>query len=167
MSKASTLYLQEQPPFPNSTLPVLMYEQVYTGANAPFARLFEQNGWTGLWVNGVYSFHHYHAAAHEVLGCIAGWAHLTLGGPGGTLVLIQKGDAVLLPAGIGHQLIKASPDFQVVGAYPKGQFPDLQRGDTQAYERLKAEAALVRLPDTDPVMGAGGAVAAHWQQTTI
>ncbi|MGI6234302.1 MAG: cupin domain-containing protein [Christensenellales bacterium] len=164
MKQVSTLYIKELPPFPNSALPVLVYQQVYEGQDAPFENLFRQNGWTGLWVNGVYNFHHYHAKAHEALGCISGWARLKLGGPEGVEVRVEKGDAVLLPAGVGHQLIKASGDFQVVGAYPKGQSPDLQRGDMREYERLKAAAKAARLPDTDPVMGIGGAVAEYWQQ---
>ena len=98
MKQVSTLYIKELPPFPNSALPVLVYQQVYEGQDAPFENLFRQNGWTGLWVNGVYNFHHYHAKAHEALGCSSGWARLKLGGPEGVEVRVEKGDAVLLPA---------------------------------------------------------------------
>ena len=72
---------------------------------------------------------------------------------------------MLLPAGVGHQLLRASRDFSVLGAYPPGQSPDLQRGDTSAYPRLQAMAAAVPLPDSDPVTGQEDGLRLHWQSS--
>jgi uncharacterized protein YjlB len=56
----------------------------------------------------------------------------------------------------------SSADFLIVGAYPPGQSPDLQRGDVAAYPGLLTRARAVPLPETDPVTGAQGAVHQHW-----
>lgn len=156
-----TLFIAEKPPIPNSSLPVLLYRQLKPD-NADFAALFAQNGYTGIWTNGIYSFHHFHTTAHEALGCISGWANVLLGGPKGQEVKIECGDAVLLPAGIGHKLLKASADFSIVGAYPPGQSPDLERGDSKRYEIVLAKINALPLPGTDPVTGQVGAVHTHW-----
>lgn len=164
LARITCLQLQEAAPFPNSALPVLLYQGVFEAA-PDFKGLFSRHQWTGMWVNGVYTFHYFHATAHEALGCLSGWAELLLGGPTGSPVRLAKGDAVLLPAGVGHQLLRASRDFSVLGAYPPGQSPDLQRGDTSAYPRLQAMAAAVPLPDSDPVTGQEDGLRLHWQSS--
>lgn len=160
---ANTLLIASKPPFPNAELPVLLYPQALA-PGGDYAALFRKSGWRGIWVNGVYTFDHFHADAHEALGCIAGWARLRLGGPEGIEVTVKAGDAVLLPAGTGHRNLAQSADFSVVGAYPPGQSPDMQQGDMSGYEGLLARARAVPLPDTDPVAGAGGAVRQHWHK---
>ena len=162
MAIITNMNVNERAPFPNSALPVLLYQGVFAGEQPDFRGLFARHGWGGMWVNGVYSFHHFHTTAHEALGCLSGWAEVMLGGPEGSLVRFQQGDAVLLPAGVAHQLVASSPDFSVLGAYPKGQSPDLQRGDRGDYARLKKAAAAVPLPEMDPVLGPSGGLGQHW-----
>lgn len=109
--------------------------------------LFAANHWTGAWTGGIYDFDHYHRTTHEVLGCISGTALVQFGGPDGAAVEFQRGDAVVIPAGIAHRCLKASADFAVVGAYPGGAVPDLNRGP----------GAILNLPcpKADPVLGPG------------
>ena len=55
----------------NPRLPLIVYRgALKTGGDAAAScvALFDRNGWTGAWQNGVYSHHHYHSSAHEVLG---------------------------------------------------------------------------------------------------
>lgn len=162
MNEVKTLLVKALPPFPNSERPVLVYPRALT-PGGDFAALFRKNGWRGIWINGVYAFDHFHADAHEALGCVAGWARLRLGGPAGAELQVSAGDALLLPAGMGHRSMAQSADFQIAGAYPPGQAPDLQRGSMEEYPQLLARARAVPLPDTDPVTGKGGAGLRHWR----
>jgi len=117
-----------------------------------FERMFDAHGWPPDWRGGVYDYHHYHSTAHEVLGVYAGRAQLELGGPDGHAVMIEAGDALLLPAGTGHRCIEADDAFRVVGAYPVGQDWDLQREAPDAAMRARLHA--LPAPARDPVDGA-------------
>ena len=141
-------------PFPNNvSLPLRVFRQAVDGGEcsaAWFERRFSLRGWGGSWRNGVYSFHHYHSTAHEALGCYAGFAAILFGGPDGITAAMRAGEAVLVPAGVGHCLLEASEDFAVVGAYPGGFHPDLLRGDDAIYEAAVARIAVLPTPP-DPI----------------
>src|SRR3546814_12841261 len=59
----------------------------------------------------IFDYHHYHSTTHEALGVYAGFARLALGGPGGRIIEVQAGDALLLPVGTGHCRIDGSDDL--------------------------------------------------------
>ena len=145
----------------NATLPLMVYRAVLPAIGPDAERRiitqFAANGWSNAWINGIYDFHHYHATAHEVLGLARGWADVQFGGPGGPVVRVQAGDAVLVPAGVGHCRRAASPDLSVVGAYPGGADWDLVRATPEARVRSIALIAKVARPVSDPVVG--GAIA--------
>ena len=156
MIESKQIVIAALPPFPNSAHPVLLYEQALAADSATadaFEALFARHGWQGIWVNGVYAFDHFHAQAHEALGCARGWVRVRLGGPQGQEVTLRAGDAVILPAGTGHRRMASSADFLIVGAYPPGQSPDLQRGEPSGYEALARQARQVPVPARDPVTG--------------
>jgi len=85
---------------------------------AVFEELFEGNDWGDTWGDGIYDWLHYHSRTHEVLGIARGSGKVRFGGSKGRTINLKAGDVAILPAGTGHQCLKASKDFLVVGAYP-------------------------------------------------
>jgi len=157
------LHLKPNGWMPNSTLPVLIYRNALPVAGDladTMERLFTTNGWPPQWRNGVYSFHHYHSTAHEVLGFAGGHADLILGGEGGTPITVHAGDVVVLPAGTGHCRTTASDDFLVVGAYPPDEHWDICR--TAATPEIIERMRRVTFPASDPLTGPTGALPKLW-----
>jgi len=117
-------------------------------------RHFAGNGWGDAWINGIYPFQHYHATAHEVLGIAKGRALVQFGGPNGPRLEVAAGDAVMIPAGVGHCRIDMSADLSVVGAYPEGQSADLRRDNSGDFRGASERIVKVGPPQRDPVTGA-------------
>ena len=159
-----TQLLKETAEFPNSRLPALIYEGVLVGEDkaSRFEALFEQNGWTGSWRNGLYRTHHYHSTAHEALGVYRGSVKVRLGGPAGPIVELRAGDVAVIPAGVAHKNEAQSDDFAVVGAYPTGTSADLQYGKEGERPRTDGNIAAVPLPTTDPAYGKSGVLPRLW-----
>jgi len=140
----------------NPALPLVHYRGVLPegGDRASYCeKLFAAHGWPDAWRNGIYGHHHYHSTAHEVLGIAAGSARVRLGGENGAVVELRAGDVVVIPAGVAHKREAASADLLVIGAYPKGQSPDMCRADEGAHDKAAANVAAVPMPAADPVTG--------------
>lgn len=157
-----TLVLSDDGAFQNSGLPVLLWRQGIaiegSGNGADIIeRRFVDHGWQGSWQNGIFTFHHYHSTAHEVLGIGRGHVTVILGGPSGPELTLDAGDVVLLPAGTAHRNLGASDDLIVVGAYPPGQHPDLLRGEPGERPDADQNIARIPLPESDPVTGVADA----------
>jgi uncharacterized protein YjlB len=150
----------------NPRLPLIVYRGALGTAGdaaASCVTLFDRNGWTGAWKNGVYAHHHYHSSAHEVLGVVAGWVRVRLGGEGGQTVELRAGDVVVIPAGVAHKNEGASPDHLVVGAYPRGQSPDMRSPGVAGHTSALPQIAVVPLPAGDPVHGSSGPLVERWR----
>lgn len=159
------LFLHSNGWMPNNTrLPVLLYRNaIPTGGDTAtrMETLFRAHGWPPQWRNGVYTFHHYHSTAHELLGFAAGEAHLVLGGEGGHAITVRAGDVALLPTGTGHCEISCSDDFLVIGAYPPDQNFDICRSAPDADARKRMDT--LPFPKTDPITGRTSPLLQHWK----
>lgn len=162
-----TLQLSDDGAIPNSRLPLILYQQALalTGADPAgiLERLFAANAWRGSWRNGVYGYHHYHSTSHEVLGVYSGSATVQFGGASGITQEVGMGDVVVIPAGVAHKNLGATPDFAVVGAYPAGQHWDMCYGKDGERPRADEQIAKVPLPKTDPICGPDGPLLRHWK----
>jgi len=151
----------------NRKLPLVLYRQALAldgltrAPERAFEALFRSNGWDGVWIDGIYDFHHYHSTAHEVLGMAKGFACVQFGGPQGIVAELAAGDAVVIPAGVGHCLVEGK-DLVVVCAYPAGQDWDLCRATESDRAKALENIPWVPLPRLDPVFGQSGPVLALW-----
>jgi uncharacterized protein YjlB len=151
----------------NRGLPLVLYRSALpeSGDRASACEeMFARNGWPDAWRNGIYAHHHYHSTAHEVLGIAAGSARVRLGGERGQTVELRAGDVVVIPAGVAHKRESASADLLVIGAYPKGQHPDICRAEPGARDKALGNIAAVPLPAADPVTGGAGPLLERWRE---
>ena len=152
---------------PNNPMPFLIYKgAVALDRGHPeetIEKLFGANGWGEMWRNGVYDYPHYHATVHEALGVARGHARVRFGGDKGEVLEIAAGDVAILPAGTGHQCLSASHDFSVVGAYPAGPKMQITRPTAENHAKALKTIPQVKLPQTDPVMGADGPLVRLWK----
>jgi uncharacterized protein YjlB len=148
--------------------PVLVYRNVVKlprslDPAAVFEDTFARNGWGDSWRDGIYDYLHYHSRIHEVLGIARGQARVRLGGKRGRTLILKAGDAVVLPAGTGHQALAASRHFMVVGAYPPAGTYDECAPTAEEHERALRTVPKVKRPRTDPLFGTRGPLQQLWQ----
>lgn len=152
---------------PNSRLPLLIYQGALDLPNddpaAAIEALLHQHQWGNDWRNGIFTYHHYHSTAHEVLFVFSGSCKVQAGGEGGMIETINAGDVIIIPAGVGHKNVGQSSDFKVVGAYPPQQNVDMNYGKAGERPRVDENIARLALPATDPVFGKTGPLLEHWQ----
>ena len=150
----------------NEGLPLLVYPQALEEAGRSTSRckeLLAENGWQGAWVGGVFSYHHYHSNAHEVLCVVGGSASIDFGGPEGETVEVSASDVVVIPAGVGHRNAGSDRDFAVIGAYPRGQESyDIRTGEEGERPEVLDNVRSVPLPETDPLFGEKGPLPERW-----
>jgi len=151
----------------NPFFPLLVYSGVIVPSGGDpaveFENLFSGNGWDKGWRNGIFDYPHYHSNTHEVLGIAIGSARVRFGGQSGQVLEVSAGNAVLIPAGTGHERLWCSDDLLVIGFYPPGPAPDLIREDDAELPRLRANIRAVGRPGTDPVTGPKGGLVDLWK----
>lgn len=151
----------------NPACPVLVYRGMSEGDPEAMARSFEEtfaaHGWPPAWRYTIFDYPHYHSTSHEVIGVFRGSARIRLGDTVGLTVELQAGDVVLIPAGVSHQRLNASDDFQGVGAYPTGCKVDEQRKEDNDREGSDQRIAQLKRPKADPLFGGKGPLLSHWQ----
>lgn len=164
-----TYFFEDDGSIPNNPdLPLLLYPDAlsddHTDASACRELLNEQN-WSNEWVNGIYSYHHYHSTTHEVLAVLSGSATVKMGGEQGKELSISKGDVIVIPAGVGHCNLGSSVDFRVMGAYPGGQGYDLCTGKDDERPQVLENIKNVAIPDLDPVTGEKEPLHQKWKSS--
>lgn len=152
----------------NNKLRLIVYLQAFCTipdfSPEAIENVFCHNNWVNSWRNGLYTFHHYHSTAHEVLGIYSGWVKAQFGGSTGKVIYAKKGDVIVVPAGVSHRNIEQSSDFRVIGAYPKGQMWDMNYGNKGERPLADRKICEVPLPDKDPVFGKNGPLPQLWKE---
>lgn len=164
MTDPETFTFADDGAIPNSKAPMLLYRGAVAADPEAIEALFAANAWPPAWRDGIHPFHHFHSTAHEALGVARGRASVLFGGPNGVTLEVAAGDVVVLPAGVGHCAMDASPDLLIVGAYPRGmeQRLDTRRGRKEEVDAARANIARVPLGVADPVVGPDGPLMRLW-----
>ncbi|MCR9037763.1 cupin domain-containing protein [Bacillus sp. L381] len=146
------LYFEDDGCIPNNlNLPLVIYKAVFNEETVREAEtILRRHDWSNSWMGGVFPYHHFHSTTHEVLVAVKGNAVLRFGGEQGADVVLQTGDAAVIPAGTGHKKLSCSSDFTVIGAYPGGRQYDTK---TEKNDRTLQEISRVPLPEHDPFTG--------------
>jgi uncharacterized protein YjlB len=166
-SEPQTFRFEDDGETPNNPrLPLVLYRAAIPVSGpdpaAAIEQTFERHGWSNGWRNGIFDFLHFHIQTHEVLGIARGRAKVEFGGAAGRVFDLEAGDVAILPAGCGHRRISASPDLQVVGAYPQGGVSDHQTPSRTSHGAAVAAIAHTPAPDQDPVYGEAGPLMKLW-----
>lgn len=108
----------------------------------------------------MYSDSHFHSTTHEVLSIASGSAKCCFGGehnPDRVEPVLEKGDVIVLPAGVAHRLLEDHGGFQMVGSYPVGKNWDMCYGRSGEEEKVKG-ISQVSWFTKDPIYGNEGPV---------
>ena len=113
------------------------------------------------WRYTMYTTSHFHSTTHEVLCVSKGRARLCFGGeenPDRVEPVVQRGDVMVLPAGISHRLLEdLEGGFEMVGSYPRGCSWDMCYGREGEVQKVK-DIAGVSWFERDPIYGDEGPV---------
>ncbi|KAK3706380.1 hypothetical protein LTR37_012758 [Vermiconidia calcicola] len=152
---------------PNTSIqnkPLMIYRSAFpntTDASQIESQLSSVGVVTPQWRYTMYDFSHFHSTSHEVLGIAAGKAKLCFGhedNPKRVEETLQKGDVVIVPAGVSHRLLEdIDGGFSMVGCYPTGWSWDMcygKSGEESKIEKIKDLPWFKR----DPVYGDDGPV---------
>lgn len=153
---------------PNSSIqqkPLLIYRSAFRPAAVNAATIESHLNTVGVvapqWRYTMYSTTHFHSTSHEVLCVAEGKAKLCFGGeanPNRVEPVVEKGDVVVVPAGVGHRLLEDHDgNFLMVGSYPQGKNWDMCYGKEGEQSKVK-EIANLGWFERDPIYGDEGPV---------
>jgi len=106
----------------------------------------------------MFSETHFHSNTHEVLTIASGSAKCCFGGErneGRVEPILEVGDVIIVPAGVGHRLLEDYGGFQMVGSYPKGKTWDMCYGKAAEDQKIK-QIESVGWFTRDPIYGDEG-----------
>ena len=167
MINCQSFYFSDDGTIPNNpAYPLLYYPQALSVSHHNASKVLQQldnHGWTNGWVNGIFSYHHYHSNVHEILAVVSGSAKVMLWGKEGREISFSESDAVLIPAGVGHCRLSSTRDFRVVCAYAGGRTYDLCKGKPEERPQVLENIKEVPVPESDPVTGNKDPLYHHWK----
>jgi uncharacterized protein YjlB len=151
---------------PNTSIhnkPLTIYREVFTAPNITASQIESHLRSVGVclpqWRYTMYTTTHFHSTTHELLVISSGRAKLLFGGESNPKKVeeeVKKGDAILVPAGVGHRLLEGSDGFEMVGSYPaEAERWDMcygREGEAGVEERIKNLGWFM----IDPVYGEEG-----------
>lgn len=160
VSKHQILAFQKIPNTSIQSKPLMIYHSAFpqAGASQIESHLSNVGVVVPQWRYTMYSDTHFHSTSHEVLAIASGSARCCFGGEHNSdrvEPVLEKGDVVIVPAGVGHRLLEDYGGFQMVGSYPTGYNWDMCYGSDA--EKAKVEA-ITKLGwfKRDPVYGDDG-----------
>ena len=144
---------------PNSSIqnrPLLIYHSAFVPP-ASATTIESLLTWTGVvdprWRYTMYS------TTHEVLCIARGKARLCFGSednPQRVESVVQKGDVLIVPAGVGHRLLEVvEGGFEMVGSYPVGPSWDMCYGKEGEESKVQDISRLAWF-EKDPIYGDEG-----------
>ncbi|KAL4244971.1 hypothetical protein ABKN59_002838 [Abortiporus biennis] len=167
--KVSRHYIPRHISIPNTSIqnkPLLIYHQAFNPSSQLTPSGIEEHiQGVGMfipqWRYTVYRTTHFHSTTHELLVVYKGRARLLFGGednPGKVEVEVSKGDAILIPAGVGHRLLEDKEGgFEMVGSYPVGAAKwDMCYGKEGGSENADERISKLGWMDVDPLYGREG-----------
>lgn len=150
---------------PNTSIqqnPLLIYHAAFPPSATPLAiekHLSKIDAVVPQWRYTMFPTTHYHSTSHEVLCISNGSARLCFGGEDNeerVEIVVSKGDAMIVPAGVGHRLLEdLQGGFEMVGSYPPGKSWDMCYGRTGEEDKTQNIAKLEWFA-TDPIYGSEG-----------
>ncbi|KAL6704052.1 hypothetical protein ACN47E_008816 [Coniothyrium glycines] len=164
--RLSTHHIPSHGLIPNTSAhghPLFLYHSAFPASTSPsvIESHLPANGISPQWRYTMYTTSHFHSTTHEILCVFSGRARLLFGGesnPGRVEAEVGAGDAIVVPAGVAHMLLKDHDgDFEMVGGYPKGYSWDMcygKDGEENMSEKIKTLDWLKR----DPLYGDDGPV---------
>ncbi|KAI1375620.1 hypothetical protein F4677DRAFT_421889 [Hypoxylon crocopeplum] len=176
MLQPELYYVGETPWVPGSKLPVVVHRGALThceNEDAMKEALEANGGWKkgGAW--NAWFKAHFHPNVHECYGVVQGTSELSLGRSPldppskGMLLKVNRGDVVILPAGVSHCSSTASSDYRFVVLFPTGEprwisvWFDQPTEGTPDYRR---RCQMVPLPSHDPLYGEGMGLVETWRK---
>jgi len=162
----STYHIPAHGLIPNTSIqhkPLLIYRSAFppsATASQIESHLLSTGAVQPQWRYTMYSSTHFHSTTHEVLVVASGSAKVCFGGeqnPGRVETRLEKGDVVVVPAGVGHRLLEDEGRFLMVGSYPRGCAWDMCYGRVGEEEKVMGIGGLGWF-EKDPVYGEKGPV---------
>lgn len=164
--KTQDIYFHDDGTIPNSKLPVIVYYSItdVIDKSTWFEQNFAKNNWLNNWRDIILPYDHFHSNTHEILGISKGIVTLNIGGAKGKQLLLSAGDALLLPAGVGHYFVSSAGAYEVVGGYPDGGNWNLLQELGADKDSIYAEIDSLEIPQLDPIHGLDGPMHKYWKK---